>query len=79
MVLEEKRKDLESTRQRAIVDRVLAKLSELDPNLYYMPTIELAAEVQRYIRESGNLSNDDLKLVEHLKRRDIQIMLGVHH
>ena len=76
--MEDKRKDLKSTRQRAIIERVVARLADSNPSFYYLSTIELAAEIQAWIRQSGNLNKDDSELVKNLRRRDIQLILGLH-
>lgn len=76
--MEDKRKDLKSTRQRQVIDAVLAGLSKSHPDFYYLPTIELAAEIQSHIRTPGNLQHEEHQLVQGLTRRDIQIMLGIH-
>ena len=78
MALEDKHRDLKSTQQRKVVESVMAKLAKTHPDFYYLPAIELAAEIQRYVREPGNLSQTEKDLVGHLKRRDIQLILGLH-
>lgn len=76
--MEEKHKNLVNTRQKAAIQKILAALSKSDPNLYYLPTIELAAEIKNYIHNSGDLAREDVELLQHLKRRDIQILLSLH-
>lgn len=76
--MEEKRRDLDSTKQKKIIDKILQALSEQDPSFYYMATIDVAAEVKRYIHESDALSKDELELMDKLSRRDIQILLSLH-
>jgi len=77
MPLEEKHKDLKSTRQREIIDHVIQRLAKEHPDYYYMPTIELAAQIQAFIREPGKLMTEDQQLVAAMSRRDIQLMLGL--
>lgn len=76
--MEEKHKNLVNTRQKAVIQKILAALSVSDPNLYYLPTIELAAEIKNYIHNSGEMAHEDFELVRHLKRHDIQILLSLH-
>jgi hypothetical protein len=76
--MEERRKDLISTQQRKIVNAVVAVLNESHPSFYYLSTIEIAAEIKKYIHEPGKLGHDDLQLVKDLKRHDIQMLLSLH-
>lgn len=76
--MEEKRKDLRSTRQKEIIDKVIAQLHKLHPSFYYLSTIEVAAEIKKYTHEPNNLSLEELELVDNLSRRDIQILLSMH-
>ena len=79
MTLEEKKQDLKSTRQKAIIQKVMQSLAESHPDFYYLPTIELAAEIQAYIRAPGNFQHEDVQDVVNLSRRDIQLLLGLHN
>jgi hypothetical protein len=76
--MEEKRKDLKNTQQKEVIQEVIQTLNQSHPSFYYLSTIELAAEIKRYIHHSGNLIHDKFELVKSLSRRDIQILLSLH-
>ena len=76
--MEEKRTDLKSSRQRELLQNIIAVLNESHPSFYYLSTIEVAAELKKYIHESGKLSRDDYALMKDLKRLDIQMLLSLH-
>ena len=76
--MEEKRKDLKNTKQKAIINDVITALNETHPSFYYLSTIEVAGEIEKYIQQPGNLSHDQLEDVKGLTRRDIQILLSLH-
>ena len=77
--MEEKRKDLINTHQKEVIQEVITALNESHPSFYYLSTIEVAAEIKKYIHESGNLSHEKFEYVKDLRRRDIQILLSLHH
>jgi len=76
--MQEKRKDLKNVKQKVIITNIVSALSETHPSFYYLSTIEIAAEIKRYIQDSGELSLTDYELVKSLDRRDIQILLSLH-
>jgi hypothetical protein len=76
--VEEKRKDLKSTQQKEVIQDVIQTLNQSHPSFYYLPTIELAAEIKQHIHQKGNLTHDKFELVKELSRRDIQILLSLH-
>ena len=76
--MEEKRKDLKNTKQKAIINDVITALNESHPSFYYYSTIEVAGEIKKYIDEPGKLSHDQLEEVKDLSRHDIQILLSLH-
>ena len=78
MALEEKHRDLKATQQRKIIEQIMSELAQSHPDFYYLPAIELAAEIQSHIRESGKVRQADRELVAALSRRDIQLILGLH-
>lgn len=75
--MEEKRKDLKNTQQKQIMRKIVAALNESHPSFYYLSTIEIAAEIKKYIHEAGHLSHDEFEQVKNLTRRDIQILLSL--
>ena len=76
--MEEKRKDLKNTQQKLIIQKIISALNESHPSFYYLSTIEIAAEIKKYIHEPAKLKHDDFLLVKDLTRRDIQILLSLH-
>lgn len=91
--MEEKRKDLKSTHQKEVIQEIVEDLNKTHPNFYYLSTVEVAIEIEKYINEragpasggrptggrpTGKLSHDKHELVKTLSRRDIQILLSLH-
>ena len=77
--MEEKHKDLKNTRQKALLDRLIATLAEAHPSFYYLPTVEIAVELERYMAEPGRLSQEEGQLMQGLDYRAIQMLLSLHH
>ena len=77
-MMEEKHKDLKSTKQKAIIDKIVVKLSDIHPSFYYLSTHEIALEIKTYVDTKGNLTNDEQDLFESLDHRDIQMLLSLH-
>jgi hypothetical protein len=76
--MEEKRKDLNSTKSKAAIADIVAELNTSHPSFYYLSTIEIAAEVKKYIHHPGNLDQQKFELLRDLSRRDIQMFLSLH-
>jgi len=76
--MEEKHKNLKSTKQQKIIEQVMATLSKSHPSFYYLSTIELAVEITDYMQQTGNLLKEDYDLIKDLNHRDIQIILSLH-
>ena len=74
-VLEEKRKDLDSEKH---LMRLVEALSQLDPDLYYRPTSDIALHLEKYIRGDAKLTSDERSLMERLSRRDLEVLLSLH-
>jgi hypothetical protein len=77
-MLEEKRKDLDSEKQKKLLFRLVDELSHSSPDLYYRPTSEIAAYLETYIRKDAKLSADDRSLMTRLSRRDLEVLLSLH-
>ena len=77
-MLEEKRKDLDSEKQKRLLLKFVNELSQTSPDLYYRPTSEIAAFLEAYIRDKANLTADDRSLMTRLSRRDIEVLLSLH-
>ena len=81
--MEEKRNELKSAKQERLILEIMSKLSESDPSLYYLSTIEIATEIQKVIDNSNNaasvkLSTEQKQLMSGLDRHAIQMILGLH-
>ena len=77
-MLEEKRKDLDSERQKKLLQKLVEELSHSDPDLYYRPTSEIAAAIEAHIKKGARLSKEDRTLLQRLSLRDIQVLLSLH-
>lgn len=76
--MEDKRQDLDSEKQKKLLERLVDELSRTHVDFYYQPTSEIAYLLKRHIREDAKLTSDERMLVERLSPRDIQIMLSLH-
>ena len=76
--MEEKRKDLKSSKQKELIDRLVVELSQADPSFYYLSASDVANEIRATIKDRKNLSQEELLLLEPLSRRDIQLILSFH-
>ncbi|WP_170334464.1 hypothetical protein [Ruegeria arenilitoris] len=77
-MLEEKRKDLDSEKQKKLLFRLVDELSRSSPDLYYRSTSEIAAYLEAYIRKGAKLSAYDRALLTRLSRRDLEVLLSLH-
>ncbi len=77
--MEEKHKDLISTRQRELLNSIVTKLSEIDPSFYYASTSEIAYEIEQYLQRGSSLNRDEVDLLKGLNRNDIQMILSLHN
>ncbi|SNS98687.1 hypothetical protein SAMN05421757_10517 [Tropicimonas sediminicola] len=77
-MLEEKRKDLDTEKQKALLQRMLTELSRANPDLYYRSTSEIASYIERYVAEEASLLVEERALLERLNQRDIQILLSLN-
>jgi len=71
--MEEKHKDLIASKQKSLINTIVAKLSELHPSLYYSSTSEIAYEIERYINSGDGLSHDE---TEVLKVSPARLIMG---
>lgn len=76
--MKEKRSELDNTKQKAVISRILQRLNKSHPDFYYLSTIELAAEVKKEIHVPQALSHEEFNLLKNLSRHDIQILLALH-
>ncbi len=77
--MEEKRKDLEASRQKELIYRIVSELNELHPSLYYAATSEIAYQVEAAILAGQGLNHDESQLLKGLSRNDIQMILSLHN
>ncbi len=77
-MLEEKRKDLDAEKQKKILLRLVDELSQSSPDLYYRPTSDIAAYLEKYIRGNAKLTADERTLMNRLSRRDLEVLLSLH-
>ena len=77
-MLEDKRKDLDAERQRAILQRLVEELSATSPDLYYQSTSAIAAQIKGFIDEGAKLSVEERDLLKPLTQRDIEQRLSIH-
>lgn len=76
--MEEKHKDLISSKQKELIERLVADLNKTDPSFYYLAASDIANEIRRSVKDKKNLSQEEFLLLEPLSRRDIQLILSFH-
>ncbi|SIS82714.1 hypothetical protein [Neptunomonas antarctica] len=77
--MEERHKNLKSEKQKTMINKIIAKISDAHPSFYYLSTSEVAFEIKTYIDTTGNLSKEEQDLLENLDHRDIQMLLSLHN
>jgi hypothetical protein len=77
--VEDKRKNLVSTKQKELLSKLLVILQEEHPSFYYLSTAEISHEIMRYTEELEKLSHDEMLLLKNLTARDVQMMLSLHN
>lgn len=77
-MLEDKRKDLQSEKQRKLLQRLVEDLSKSNFDFYYQSTTQIAAQLKKYINGDAKLSAEERALLEPLTQRDIEIRLSLH-
>ena len=69
--------ELITDKRKKIVALIINKLSQEDPNLYYIDSSAIANLVVSKIKqEKGLLSKSELELVKDLNHRDIVILMS---
>ncbi len=76
--MEEKRKDLKSSKQRKLLNRLVQELNQKNADFYYLSTSEIAIQLIAYIQEPGGVSKQDRALLAGLSHKDIQMILSLH-
>lgn len=77
--MEEKRRDLIVTKQRQLLNQIVAKLNQTNPSFYYSSTSEIAYEIEQFVEKGEGLSRDEIDVLEGLSRGDIQMILSLHN
>ncbi len=69
--------ELITDKRKKIVAMIINKLSQEDPNLYYIDSSAIAnLVVSKIKKEQGLLSKSELELVKDLNHRDIVILMS---
>lgn len=76
-MLQDKRKDLDSERQKRLLDRLVAELSRTELDFYYRSTSDVAVMLMAHIKKGAQLSPEDRGLLQRLNRRDIEVILSL--
>lgn len=69
-------KNLKAQQRRRLIQRRLNDLMQDNPDLYYLPTVDVARAIHDSLQHTGRLSIDDQLLVHQLTVHDIQIILS---
>ncbi|MEM6309621.1 MAG: hypothetical protein AAF754_06185 [Pseudomonadota bacterium] len=77
-MLQDKRSDLLCEKRKTLIRRLVAELSEAEPDFYYHPTRHIAALVENYVKTSATVSREDRDLLRPLARKDIEVLLSLH-
>ncbi|NRA28679.1 MAG: hypothetical protein HRU11_00340 [Parvularculaceae bacterium] len=76
--MEEKRQDLDSEKQKKLLERLVSELSREHIDFYYRPTSDIAFAIEKHIKETASLNQEERALLDRLAPRDIQILLSLH-
>lgn len=76
--MEEKRDDLDSEKQRKLLERLVQDLSREHADFYYQSTMDIAFQLQKFIRSGAKLNQDERALLDRLTPQDIQLRLSLH-
>lgn len=77
-MLQDKKSETDAEKQKVILRRLLEELNRDNPELYYQSTSQIARMIEQRIASGGTLNADELKLMEPLSSRDLEIMLSLH-
>ncbi|MCH2096501.1 MAG: hypothetical protein MK160_15530 [Rhodobacteraceae bacterium] len=77
-MLQDKKSETDSEKQKRILRRLLETLSHEVPELYYQPTSQVARLIQTRVHDGGSLNADERALMARLSTRDIEILLSLH-
>ncbi|MEM8872402.1 MAG: hypothetical protein AAGB10_08810 [Pseudomonadota bacterium] len=77
-MLEDKRQDLDSEKQKKLLQRLVTELSRSEIDLYYQPTSVIALQIKQYIDDGAELFAEERALLNRLSQRDIEVLLSLH-
>lgn len=77
-MLQDKRKDLDSEKQKQLLQRLVEELSRTEMDFYYRSTTEVAALLEQHIAKKARLTAEERALMQRLSRRDIEVLLSLH-
>lgn len=77
-MLQDKKSETEAEKQKALLRRLVADVSRETPDLYYLPTAQIARLIEKHIAESPNVNVDERKLMARLSTRDLEVLLSLH-
>jgi hypothetical protein len=77
-MLKDKRTDLDAEKQKHLIFRLINELSKSQPDLYYLPTTEVARLLRDYAKDDTSINADDRTLFNQLSQRDIEVLLSIH-
>ncbi|MEM8685632.1 MAG: hypothetical protein AAGF72_19635 [Pseudomonadota bacterium] len=72
------KEELKSSKQRKVLDRMVAELGGLDSRIYYLSTVEIAQLIEAKLEADSGLNQAEQELMSGLSSRDIQILLSIH-
>lgn len=77
-MLQDRRADLDSEKQKALLTRLLSVLSHNHPDLYYRTTAEIAHQIHRSIRTGEKLNATERTRLMQLTASDIKVLRSLH-
>ncbi|SDL45425.1 hypothetical protein [Aliiruegeria lutimaris] len=77
-MMKDKRTDLDGEKQKRLLLRLVAEMSQTDTDLYYHPTSAIAQKLSEHVSKAPGLSSDERSLLTGLGWRDIQILLSMN-
>ncbi|MEM7058520.1 MAG: hypothetical protein AAF557_13075 [Pseudomonadota bacterium] len=77
-MLHDKKRDLDSEKQKRLLERMIAEVSRSHADLYYQPTAEIARHIRKYIDDTAELNANERELLANLSVHDIRVLLSLH-
>ena len=76
-MLEDKRKDLDAERRKVLLQRLVSELSQESPDVYYLPTAQIAMMIHADVQTGRGLNGEERALLGPLSARDIEVILSL--